>query len=464
MPCNHGNLNFIISSRSALASIKMETKTTKVKSTKPRLTFWQIWNMSFGFLGIQFGFALQLGNTSRIFQTLDATVESLPIYWLAGPVTGLLIQPVIGYFSDRTWHPKLGRRKPYFLVGAILASIALIVMPNSPVLWISVSMLWIMDASFNVSMEPFRAFVGDVLPSDQRTLGFAMQSFFIGIGAVVASLLPWLFSNWFNISNTAEKGVIPDSVKWSFYIGAVVFLCAVLVTVVFSKEYPPENLEDFKMEKKRTKGARYFFKEVFGGILKMPKTMIQLAFVQFFSWLALFALWIYTTPAITEFIYGSTDTTSVAYNEGADWVNVCFAAYNGVAALAAFLLPVIAKLTSRKITHMIGLLCGAVGLLSVFFVSTPSGLLISMIGIGIAWASILSMPYAILVGSLPEGKMGYYVGVFNFFIVIPQIVASIILGFILKHVFSDQTIYAFVIGGVSMVVAAVLCLLVKDND
>ncbi len=433
-------------------------------NTKPALSFWQIWNMSFGFLGIQMGFALQIGNTSRIFQTLDGDVEDLPIYWLAGPITGLLIQPIIGYFSDRTWHPKLGRRRPFFLIGAVMASLALFVMPNSSVLWIAVGMLWILDASFNVSMEPFRAFVGDKLPSRQHTKGFAMQTFFIGIGAVIASLMPYVFSNWFGISNTAAKGVIPDSVKWSFYVGAIAFVAAVLWTVFFSKEYPPEDIEAFEKEKRENSGFLNVFKEIFGGIFKMPKTMIQLAVVQFFSWLALFAMWIYTTPAITEFIYKTTDTSSKAYNEGADWVNVCFAVYNGVAALVAFGFPYLAKLLSRRIAHLIGLLCGAIGLISIFFVSDPNFLLLSMVGVGIAWASILSMPYAILVGSLPSGKMGYFVGVFNLFIVIPQIVAALILGWVLNTFFDNQSNYAFIIGGISMLIAALLCLVVQDKN
>lgn len=441
-----------------------ENSSAKAVTAKPKLSFWDIWNMSFGFLGIQMGFALQIGNTSRIFQTLSANVEDLPIYWLAGPVTGLLIQPIIGYLSDRTWHPRWGRRRPYFMIGALMATLALLVMPNSPVLWISVGMLWIMDASFNVAMEPFRAFVGDVLPSEQRTKGFAMQSFFIGTGAVIASLLPWIFTNVFHLSNTAQPGIIPDSVKWSFYVGAIAFLTAVFWTVFKSKEYPPEDMDAFLQEKAASKGLLNVFSEIFGGIFKMPTTMVQLAVVQFFSWLALFAMWIYTTPAVTQFMYNSTDTTSAAYNEGADWVNVCFAMYNGVAALVAFALPVLAAKTSRKVTHMIGLSCGAFGLISLFFISNPMFILASMIGIGIAWASILSMPYAILVGSLPANKMGYFVGVFNFFIVIPQIVAALILGYILENFFDGQSNYAFIIGGISLLIAAGCCIFIKDND
>ena len=498
---------------------------------KPRLTFWDIWNMSFGFLGIQFGFALQNANVSRIFETLGASVENIPILWIAAPVTGLLVQPIVGYMSDRTWN-RLGRRRPYFLVGAILASLALVIMPNSPTLWVAAGMLWIMDASINISMEPFRAFVGDNLPSEQRTTGFAMQSFFIGTGAVVASILPWLLTNQFGVSNEAPEGVIPDSVRWSFYLGAAVFFVAVLWTVIKSKEYSPEEMASFEENQEREgfareertveeyaangvrqmrvgaglfivgglfsawlaaaelyqvmilsagvavvgvllvmsglmqKGGRYDngFVTILNDFQDMPQTMKQLAWVQFFSWFALFAMWIYTTAAVTSYIYGTTDTTSALYNEGANWVGVSFAAYNGVAALVAFAIPVLAKRTSRKIAHAICLVCGAAGLLSVFLISDPRLLLASMVGVGIAWASILSMPYAILTGSLPPSKMGYYMGVFNFFIVIPQIVAAAILGFFVGRFFGGEAIYALLIGGVSLVLAAALTLRVDDQD
>lgn len=499
---------------------------------KPHLSFWEIWNMSFGFLGIQFGFALQNANVSRIFETLGAKVEAIPILWVAAPITGLLVQPIIGYFSDRTWG-RLGRRRPYFLIGAILASIALFIMPNSPVLWVAAGMLWILDASINVSMEPFRAFVGDNLPSEQRTAGFAMQSFFIGTGAVVASLLPYMLTEWFGVSNTAPEGIVPDSVKWSFYLGGIVFFLAVLWTVTKSKEYSPEEMAQFEDNAEREE----FVKDIktpeayaangrkqmrFGSILlvlgaamtfwfisrnlaqdlfilsfglafigilmiisgllqmngrydngyvtiindfqDMPLTMKQLAGVQFFSWFALFSMWIYTTAAVTSSIFGTTDTTSALYNEGANWVGVCFAVYNGVAALVAFLLPVLAKKTSRKQAHAISLVLGALGLASIFIIQNHYLLLLSMIGVGVAWASILSMPYAILTGSLPPSKMGYYMGVFNFFIVIPQIVAAAILGFFVAKLFGGQAIYALLIGGVSLILAAVLTLRVHDKD
>ncbi|HNW89138.1 MAG TPA: MFS transporter [Bacteroidales bacterium] len=499
--------------------------------SKPRLSFWQIWNMSFGFLGIQFGFALQNANVSRIFETLGAKVEDIPILWIAAPLTGLIVQPIIGYLSDHTWN-RLGRRRPYFLTGAILASLALFVMPNSPVLWVAAGMLWVMDASINISMEPFRAFVGDMLPSEQRTKGFAMQSFFIGTGAVVASALPYLLTNLFGIENTAPDGIIPPSVKYSFYIGAAAFFFAVLWTVMRTKEYPPEELASFSEEKKsevkpleiaeindnaapRKKiinslyfiftgiafsvffylmnfnGELYIFSVgllIFGilmllaGLLekkghgkngfvailddfsKMPATMKQLAVVQFFSWFALFAMWIYTTPAVTSHIYGTSDTTSELFNKGANWVGICFAVYNGVAALIAFLLPVIARFTNRKITHMICLIAGGAGLISVFFFKTPELLLLSMVGVGIAWAGILSMPYAILTGSLPRDKMGVYMGIFNFFIVIPQILAASVLGFITKEIFKGEAIYSLILGGISMFIAAVMVLFVKEND
>ncbi|HET8624936.1 MAG TPA: MFS transporter [Gemmatimonadales bacterium] len=496
---------------------------------KPTLSFWEIWNMSFGFLGIQFGFALQNANVSRIFETLGAGVDDIPILWVAAPVTGLLVQPIVGYLSDRTWN-RLGRRRPYFLGGALLASLALVAMPNSPTLWVAAGMLWVMDASINISMEPFRAFVGDNLPPSQRTTGFAMQSFFIGTGAVVASILPWLLTNRFGVSNQAAQHQIPDSVRLSFYIGAAVFLLAVVWTVVRSKEYSPDELASFAGHAKddfvgarRTAeefarngawqvrlggillvvgallGAWLFVQEsyrvlllpagvvlagalfVASGLLQqagrhgsgfvtimndfqdMPRTMRQLAWVQFFSWFALFAMWIYTTAAVTRHIYGATDTTSALYNEGANWVGVGFATYNGVAALVAFGLPLLAKRLNRRATHAICLVCGALGLVSIFLIKDYRLLLGSMVGVGIAWASILSMPYAILCGSLPASKMGYYMGVFNFFIVIPQIVAAALLGFFVGRFFGGEAIYALLIGGASLVLAAVLTLRVDDR-
>lgn len=430
---------------------------------KKPLSFWQIWNMSFGFLGIQFGFALQNANVSRIFETLGASIDNIPILWIAAPTTGLIVQPIIGYMSDRTWG-RLGRRRPYFLTGAILASLALLVMPNSPALWVAAGMLWILDASINISMEPFRALVADLLPSQQRTTGFAVQSFFIGTGAVVASALPYIFTNWFGIANTAPKGEIPPSVIYSFYAGAIAFITAVAWTVFRTKEYPPENIEEFEQKKKENKGVIFGFKDIMESFAHMPKTMIQLAVVQFFSWFALFAMWIYTTGAVTHHIYGATDPASELYNKGADWVGVLFSAYNGFAALAAFALPVIAKYTSRKMVHTISLLVGGISLISFYFIKDPNLLLLSEVGIGLAWASILSMPYAILAGSLPANKMGVYMGIFNFFIVIPQITAAGILGFFMKSLLNNQAIYALILGGCSMILAGLLVFMVQDKD
>ena len=504
---------------------------TLAARTKPRLSFWEIWNMSFGFLGIQIGFALQNANVSRIFETLGARVEDIPLLWIAAPVTGLLVQPIVGYLSDRTWN-RLGRRRPYFLTGAILASLALFFMPNSPTLWVAAGMLWIMDASINISMEPFRAFVGDNLPSAQRTTGFAMQSFLIGTGAVAASILPWLLTTQFGVSNEAPPHTIPDSVRWSFYFGAAVFFLAVLWTVLRSKEYSPEEMATFgeHQEREGTTPERRTAEQFvlnggrqiqLGGILlvigaalsawlasraiyqvmilsagmaviglllimsglmqrngrfnngfvtvlndfqDMPRTMKQLAWVQFFSWFALFAMWIYTTPAVTSHLYHTSDTGSALYNEGANWVGVGFGAYNGVAALIAFAIPVLARRTSRKAAHAICLVCGALGLLSILILEDPRFLLGSMVGVGIAWASILAMPYAILTGSLPPSKMGYYMGVFNFFIVIPQIVAAALLGFFVSRFFGGEAIYALAIGGGSLILAALLTLRVEDRD
>ena len=494
---------------------------------KPKLSFWQIWNMSFGFLGIQFGFALQNANVSRIFETLGASIDQIPILWIAAPVTGLIIQPIIGHLSDKTWG-RLGRRRPYFLTGAILASLALFVMPNSPVLWVAAGMLWIMDASINISMEPFRAFVGDMLPSEQRTVGFSMQSFFIGTGAIVASALPYIMTNWFGISNTASNGVIPASVKFSFYIGGTIFFLSVLWTVIKSKEYSPKELAEFNNQKDNHKtenendipSSSFFSKGIiwtivgiflfvifdlyiymdyglgtlflgiaFFGILqiiasiftqknitsngfvvvlndlyKMPRTMKQLAIVQFFSWFALFAMWIYTTPAVAHHIYGATDTSSELYNKAADWVGVLMAVYNGFAAVMAFAIMWIAKKTNRKTVHMISLITGGIGLGSFYLIKDPNLLLISELGIGLAWASILAMPYAILTGSLPPNKLGVYMGIFNFFIVIPQITAAALLGFFVHSLFNNQAIYALLLGGISMVIAAVLVMRVDDED
>lgn len=430
---------------------------------RPRLNFRQLWNMSFGFFGIQFGFALQNANVSRIFQTLGAEIDEISILWLAAPATGFLVQPIIGYLSDRTWHPFWGRRRPFFFIGAILASIALFVMPNSSALWMAAVMLWVLDASINISMEPFRAFVGDKLPPSQRTEGFAFQTFFIGVGAVIASLLPFIFTNVFNVSSTPPEGGISDSVKYSFYIGGAVFFLAVMWTVFSTREFPPENIQKWEEEKLKTKGLLNGFVEIIKGIGSMPKTMLQLAVVQFFTWLAFFAMWIYTTAGIAENAYGSTDTKSKAFQDAGDWVGVMFMVYNGVAAVAAFLLPVLASQIGKRFTHMLCLVLGGLGLVTIFFIHDYRFLLIPMIFVGLAWASTLTMPYSILAGALPPNKMGFYMGVFNFFIVIPQMVAAAILGFTLKQLFGNHAVYAMIIGGISMIIAGLLNFIVRET-
>ena len=431
---------------------------------KPRMTFQQLFNMNFGFLGIQFGFALQNANVSRIFQTLGSDIDHIGILWVAAPATGLLVQPIIGYLSDRTWHPKWGRRRPFFFAGALLSSIALFLMPNSYALWMAAFLLWILDASINISMEPFRAFVGDKLPPSQRTSGFAMQTFFIGIGAVIASLLPFFFSHVLHISNTAPEGIIPPSVKYSFYIGGVVFIGAVLWTVLTTKEFPPENIEAWEQEKRENSGLLHGFTEIAKGIVSMPKTMLQLAAVQFFTWVALFSMWIYTTPAVAQNAYGTTDTTTKAYQDAGDWVGVMFMVYNAVSFATAFLLPYIAKYLGKKNTHMISLIIGGLGLISLLYIKSATMLLVPMIGIGLAWSSVLTIPYSILSGALPANKMGFYMGVFNFFIVIPQLIAAAALGPMVKALFNGQSVYALVIGGVSMVIAGLLTQIVTDKN
>jgi len=430
---------------------------------KANLSFWQIFNMSFGFLGIQFGFALQNANVSRIFQTLGAKIDDIPILWIAAPITGFLVQPIIGYLSDRTWHPRFGRRRPFFFIGALFSSLALFAMPNSPSLWVAATLLWVLDASINISMEPFRAFVGDKLPAEQQTTGYAMQTFFIGIGAVIASLLPFFFTNVLGFSNTAAEGVIPDSVKYSFFIGAIVFLASVLWTVLTTDEFPPEDIAKWEQEKLKTRGVFHGIIEIVQGVFKMPKIMLQLAAVQFFTWLALFSMWIYTTSSVAQNAFGTIDTTSKTFQDAGDWVGVMFMVYNGVSAIVAFMLPVLAKRIGKNYTHMLCLIIGGVGLISMFFIHDKMMLLVPMIGVGLAWASTLTMPYAILANALPPNKMGFYMGVFNFFIVIPQIVAAAILGFFIKNVFESQSIYALVIGGISMIVAGFLNYFVKEE-
>ena len=439
---------------------------------KPRLSFWQIWNMSFGFLGIQMGFALQNANASRILQIFGADVHELSWFWLVAPLTGLIVQPIIGHYSDKTW-TKLGRRRPYFLSGAVLASMGLVLMPNAdmftaflPSLWVGAGMLMIMDASFNVAMEPFRALVADILPSDQRTLGFSVQTVLIGIGAVFGSWLPYVLANWLGISNHAAIGEVPLNLLLSFFIGAGILIASILVTVIGTKEYSPEEMNQFEGGTIEIKEEKSSLLDVFSDFRKMPVTMRQLSGVQFFSWFALFGMWVFATPAVASHIYGLSihDTNSGEYQNAGDWVGVLFGVYNAISAVFAFFLPAIALKAGRKRTHAISLAIGGIALLSMFFMPNKNWLLLSMVGVGIAWASILAMPYAILAGSIPAKKMGVYMGIFNFFIVIPQIINALIGGPIVKYFYNDQPIFAIVTSGVSLLIAAALVSRVKDVD
>jgi maltose/moltooligosaccharide transporter len=487
---------------------------------KPLLSFWQIWNMCFGFLGLQFGFALQNANVSWIFQGLGAGLEQVPLLWIAAPLSGLIVQPLVGYSSDRTW-TRLGRRRPYFLAGALLAATALVLMPHSPSLWVAAALLWLLDGAINVSMEPFRAFVGDQLNPSQRPAGYAMQSFFIGLGAVVASMLPWLLAR-VGVSNHAVAGAegagIPDTVRYAFEIGAVVLLGAILWTILRSREYPPEELLAFDdaspagpaaavdPRRERRRGLAWALSAlaaivairlasldrqlylVCGGALlwgvaqhlhgrglragalstfmrdlaTMPQAMRRLAPVQFFSWLALFSMWIYTTAAVAQVHFGSSDPHSDAFSNGALWVGVLFAAYNGFAALAAAVIPFMVRSFGLRLSHLVNVWLGAAALLSFAVIPDPHWLLLSMVGMGFAWASVLSLPYALLSDSVPAQKMGLYMGVFNFFIVIPQLVAASVLGFLLRALFGGAPIYALMLGGVSFLVAGLLVLRVPQ--
>jgi maltose/moltooligosaccharide transporter len=430
---------------------------------KPPRNFWQIWNMSFGFLGIQFGWGLQMANMSAIYEYLGAKADQIPILWLAAPLTGLLVQPIIGHASDRTWGP-LGRRRPYFLTGAILSSLALIIMPNSSALWMAAGLLWVLDASINISMEPFRAFVADLLPEQQRTRGFAMQSLFIGLGAVVASVLPWLMRNVFHVTEAAgETRLIPTTTRLSFYIGAAAFFGAVLWTIVSTKEYPPDDMEAFRRMKKEKTGIAANAREIFEAIGQMPKTMRQLAPVQLLTWLGLFCMWLYFPVAVARNVFGAPDTTSPLYAEGVEWGGICFAVYSAVCFAFSLVLPVIANKLGRKSTHSLCLLCGALGLISVAVIHDKYILLLTMVGVGIAWASTLAMPYAVLAGSLPPGKTGVYMGIFNFFIVIPEILASLFFGWVMNHLLGNNRVAAVVAGGFFMAIAAALMQRVVDR-
>lgn len=426
---------------------------------KPRLSFWQIWNMSFGFFGIQFGWGLQLGNMSAIYETLHAKPDEIAFLWLAAPMTGLLVQPIIGSMSDRTWN-RLGRRRPYFLVGAILSSLALFLMPTSSSLWMAAGLLWILDASINISMEPFRAFVADKLNDEQRTIGFVTQSFFIGAGATLAAM-PFILRK-LGVTGATDSG-ISLTIKYSFWAGAAVFLGAVLWTVVSSKEYPPDDLEDFRRRSRDAKSAA-LFTEIFSAIREMPETMKQLAAVQFFTWLGLFCMWIFFGPMTARHVFGVVDPVSQKdlYDKGTEWGTVCFAVYSVVCLVVAFVLPRLAAAMSRRSVHAIALICGGVGLLSVYVIRDQYLLLLPMAGVGIAWASILSMPYAILSGVLPPARMGVYMGVFNFFIVLPEITASLTFQPLIKHVFNNNPLFAVMLGGVSLLAAALLLVRVRD--
>ncbi|MCF8372115.1 MAG: MFS transporter [Bacteroidales bacterium] len=426
---------------------------------KPRLSFWQIWNMSFGFLGIQFGFALQNGNASRILMSFGADVHQLSWFWLVAPITGMIVQPIIGYFSDRTWN-RLGRRRPYFLVGAMLTSTALILMPNSPHLasfiapmFIGGGMLMIMDASINIAMEPFRALVADKLPDDQLALGFSMQTLLIGIGAVVGSWLPYILSNWIGVSNEpAREGLIAPNVTWSFYFGAFVLLASIIWTIVSTKEYPPEFYEEEKAKSIEPKAK-----------FRIPKTMWQLLLVQFFSWFALFSMWVFTTPAVAAHFYGSNDPNSVEFQTAGDWVGILFGIYNGVSAIIALSLPKIAKRIGRKSTHALALAIGGFSFISFLIIPNPTLLIIPMVGIGIAWGSILAMPYAMLASSIPPKQMGMFMGLFNMSITIPQIVNGIFGGIILEKFFHDDAMLSLVMAGVLMILGAISTIFVADE-
>ncbi len=445
---------------------------------KRTLGFWEIWNMSFGFLGIQMGFALQNANASRILQIFGADVHELSWFWLIAPFMGLIVQPIIGHYSDNTW-TRFGRRKPFFLLGAVLASIGMILIPQAdfmiailPALWVGAGMLMIMDASFNIAMEPFRALVADNLSDEQTTKRFSIQNALIGIGAVIGSWLPWMLANSFGVADVSDEGSVPANLLWSFIIGAIVLIGSILITIFTTKEYSPEELAQFEDENESKEALdsdsverKAKLTDIFEDFKKMPETMKQLSWVQFFSWFALFGMWVFAVPAIAQHIYGLSpeDSSSETYQKAGNWVGILFGVYNGISAIFAFLLPIIAKKISRKKTHAYSLFVGGIGLILIYFMPNENWLLLPMICIGIAWASILSMPYAMLAGSISPKKMGVYMGIFNFFIVIPQIINGIIGGPLVKYAYDNQAIFALIVSGISFIIAGLLSFKIKDK-
>lgn len=437
---------------------------------QPRLSFWQIWNLSFGFLGVQFGFALQNANASRILSNLGADLHSLSLFWLVAPVMGLLIQPVVGAASDKTW-TRIGRRSPYILGGAIFSMIAMFFMPNAPnvisaggvgALIFGAVMLAVMDGSFNVTFQPFRALVADMTPEEQRNVGYSVQSFLINVGAVIGSALPFILTA-IGVQNDAPAGEVADSVIWSFYLGGSILLLSVLVTVFKTKEYPPEKFDEYNNITAEDKEKK---ESIFSLLKNLPTTMKQLALVQLFSWFPLFLMWVYATPAIAQHYWNTPvgDASSAAYNEAANWVGICFAAYSLFAALFSIIMPWFIRKTSRKIVYSFALVFGGIGYISTYFFHDQYMLLVSMVGIGFAWAAILAMPYAILSGVLPAKSMGVYMGLFNLTVVIPQIISGVFGGTILKVFFQEQAIYILVLAGVLMLFGSVSVFFIKTQE
>lgn len=438
----------------------MSDRDTK-KSPLEKLKLHQLWNMNFGFLGIQFGWGLQMANMSAIFEYLGANAYQLPLLWIAAPLTGLIVQPIIGNLSDYTWGP-LGRRRPYILIGGVFAFIGLILMPHCSTLWMAAGLLWILDTSVNVSMVPFRAFIGDLLPKEQRTVGFAMQSLMVGIGAVCASALPWILDRIFSVANSSNaQSKIPLNVEISFYIGAAVFLVTVLWTIVTTKERPPKNLGAFAKLREQKAGILLSIQETWLSLQKMPSTMYQLAWVQFFSWLGIFCFFLYFAPAVARNIFGAVSQDSNSYVEGIEWAGLCFALYNAVCIGFSFLLPHLVKRTSSQITHSFCLAFGGLSLTWLLVIHNQYVLLLAMIGFGIAWSSVLALPYAMLVESIPSQRQGIYQGIFNLFIVLPQISVSLGFGWVMRNLLHEDCALAVVLGGVFLIVAAGLTQLVK---
>lgn len=448
--------------------------------SKKQLNFWQIITMNFGFFGVQFSFGLQQSNMSAIYKYLGAEESELPMLWLAGPVTGLLVQPIIGAISDGTWSPRFGRRKPFFLIGAVIASLALIVMPYSSSIWMAAGLLWILDAANNIALEPYRAFISDKLPEKQYSFGFLVQSFFTGLGTTLANFTPAILVSFgiLALTDKMENG-IPVSTYWAFGIGAAASIITILITVFTTSEYPPSKEEMKLLESSRKKGNILLktFNDIVVAFKDMPLQMKQLIPVMFFPWFAMFCYWQYLTSALSLSLYNTLDQTTSYFNQAQLLTGNLNGTYNIVCFSIAFAMIPIAKKIGAKKLHFISLLIGGIGLICMpllndsdilFVLPFGDGIEVSQIylfsfGLGITWASMMAMPYQMLAASIPSGKTGIYMGIFNMFIVIPMIIQIFSVQYFLYDLLGQNPINIIRLAGIFIILGGVFSLFVSTS-